>query len=674
MQAIAGYFRLDGAPARVAELAVLRAALISNPSIRADRFDGHVEGAVALGGAQWGLSSGAGWGPGTCRDDESGCLAVVDARLDNSASLAARLGLRSDRVVGVAQAQLVLGAWLRWGERCVEHLRGDFAFAVWDPRQRRLFCARDIMGVRPLCIHHRPGQLFAFASRAQALLALPGVPVDLDEGRVADALVPQLEGIDKTSTCYRAVRRLPPAHVVVVEAGGFRQRRYWRLEPGLVPVPKSDSAWAQAVGETLERAVGEHLQGPLSVGCMLSGGMDSSSLAVIAADQLAHAGRPPLPTFSSVDDDPACEETRAIRAMLEYPGFSPTLIDPIAIDAVRGALRDAIDHGDEPFDVFMVLLHAQYLAAAQAGVNAVIDGVDGDMLFSTGSGLVRALRQLRWLGVWRNIRGYQRIHPGLSAWRYLSLLCRGAFVPDALRRCIRRDRLQTQVREEIQSGFLAPEFAARIDLRDRLRRFDEWGARGPVPGTVEQALGSLDHPFTTCGMERYHRVAAWHGIDPRHPMTDRGVLELCVNLPDRQRMRDGWTKAVLRHAMRGRLPDPVCWRTGKQHLGWSLIERVLLDDVGGLAQRLAERRDVLAPYVDLRKLDGALRTWGQPAQSHETRVTVLTILGLGDWLARQVGARRPCEEPAQDATAAAKEAVLLGDVGGMPLGRRSVSI
>src|SRR5690606_19814762 len=197
----------------------------------------------------------------------------------------------------------------------------------------------DIVGARPLYVHHAPGRLLAFASRAKALLALPVVPDDLDEGRIADALVNQLEAIDKTSTFYHEIKRLPPAHTLAVDPQRSRQQRYWRLQPGLVsPLPRTDAQWADALTDVLERAVRNHLDGDVRVGCMLSGGMDSSSLAEIARDQLASAGKGPLPTFSSIDDDPACPETRAIRAVLEQSGFAPTLVAPAGIESLRTEL------------------------------------------------------------------------------------------------------------------------------------------------------------------------------------------------------------------------------------------------------------------------------------------------------------------------------------------------
>ena len=183
MQAICGYVRLDDAPADPAAVAVLNANLCPNAEFAVQPFAFSGD-AAALGYVCWGGRS-----PGPAEvffhDAESACRVIADARLDQRQALASVLGLAG--VPGAAE--LILRAWLKWGEACAEHLRGDFAFAIWDERKRRLYLARDGMGQRPLHVYHRPGKLAVFATRALALVAWPEVPATLDEGRIADALV-----------------------------------------------------------------------------------------------------------------------------------------------------------------------------------------------------------------------------------------------------------------------------------------------------------------------------------------------------------------------------------------------------------------------------------------------------------------------------------------------------
>jgi len=336
MKSICGYWALDGAPSPADTLPAMRLArLCANaPHLQEWRSE---HGNLAFGSAWW--SPQANLAPPACIavHPASGCVAIADARLDNPAELRAALDLPApddapDATTDHA-ATLILHAWLRWGEDCVDRVDGDFAFAIHDPRRQVLYLARDRMGQRPLYVHHVPGKLLVFGSTSHAMLAHPRVPGDIDEGRIADYLLEGagggLEGVDFTSTFHLAVQRHPPRHVLRVSPQDHALRRYWQLEPGRTgPLPSSDDGWAEALTEAMERAVAQRLTGPHRSGSMLSGGLDSTSLAIIAADQLQAVGRGPLPTFSAIDSSrPDCLETAAITADVKRPGFDPQLFD-----------------------------------------------------------------------------------------------------------------------------------------------------------------------------------------------------------------------------------------------------------------------------------------------------------------------------------------------------------
>ncbi len=516
MKAICGFFRLDGKPADALQLAAMRAVLVHNSSVNSASFEGHITGSAGLGAAEWSRAPIDGAEPSLHHDAESGCLAVVDAHLDERDILARRLGL-IDTAARATQAELILKAYLRWGEQCPAELYGDFAFAVWDPRQQRLFCARDIMGVRPLYVHHQTGKLFAFASHAQALLALPDVPKDLNEGRIADFLVDHLEGMDRTSTFYRVIERLPPAHSLTTDPSRSQQQRYWRLQPGLIKIlPTTDAQWAEALTAVLENTVRNHLAGNERVGCMVSGGLDSSSLAVIAKDQLAAAGKPALPTFSSVDNNPACLETRAIRAMLNLSGFAPTTVGPDQFDAMRAEIANAVWHSRRTLRRFDgAAAHPVSRRVARRCAHAVMDGIDGDVLLSESGGLVRQLRSGQWRKAWRNARGNQRIYSGEPAWKELGLAARNILTPDWLRKAAwqRRTRTGLHARQFVRSTLISRDFAERVNLAERLQRHADVRASN-IYDMAAHSVAQLEPIYTTCGMERYHRVASWHGVDP----------------------------------------------------------------------------------------------------------------------------------------------------------------
>ncbi|MDR7098317.1 asparagine synthase (glutamine-hydrolyzing) [Lysobacter niabensis] len=629
MQGICGFLHLDGQPAAAAPLAAMRSALVRTAWSVHEQWQ---DGSAAFAGAHWASREQPHAPPLLQRDPGSGCVVAADSRLQDTAVLARKLGLSAHSGTGT-DAGLILHAWLRWGGRCVEHLEGDFAFAIHDPRNAGLFCARDAMGVRPLYFHHAPGRFVAFASSAGAVLAHPDVPKTLDEGRIADFLVTQLEGIDKTSTFYREIERLPPAHSQWIDAQGSRRQRYWALQP-LRPAnpPKTDGEWAEAFTAVLERAVARHLEGPARIGCMLSGGLDSSSLAVVASQQLSACGGGPLPTFSAINSAmPDCPETRAVEAMLALPGFQPSIADLAGIAPIADTLRDCMLDSEEPFDGTMTLIHAQYLLAARMGVEAVMDGIDGDSLFLAGDSLARHMRRGRWGQALRNARADRRMYPdGPSTLQQLGRAMVRALVPKPALQAVRDRRKGDEVGRNIANSLIARDFANRIALGERLGTLRSQRPSVPPRDAGAESVAALQHPYVTTALERYHRVAAVHGIQPRHPFTDRQLIEFAVTLPDRQRQSDGWSKAILRRAMHDRLPEAVRMRRDKTSLGWRFNDAALSD--GGrypLREQLQAHRGVLAPYVDLAKLDAALA-----ASTPEAFEAVGEALTLGAWLSR----------------------------------------
>jgi asparagine synthase (glutamine-hydrolysing) len=168
----------------------------------------------------------------------SGCAITADVRLDNREELLAKLGEKAGgRVVG--DGELILLSYLKWAEDCVDHFLGDFAFAIWDARRRRLFCARDQMGMRQLAYFHRPGSPFVFATEPAAVLRHPSVPAGLNIDRIADFL-DDLEAFDLSSTFWSAVSRLPPAHSLTLDGETLRLRKYWQPRTPSPLLLKSD--------------------------------------------------------------------------------------------------------------------------------------------------------------------------------------------------------------------------------------------------------------------------------------------------------------------------------------------------------------------------------------------------------------------------------------------------
>jgi asparagine synthase (glutamine-hydrolysing) len=600
---ICGLFNLDGAPVTTDELGSMTSLL----ERRGPEGTGlWVEDAVGLGHTLLATTPEAVHERLPLRHAESGCVITADVRLDNREELLPLLDLEGHTGIGgtgIGDAEIVLHAYLAWGEACVERFLGDFVFAIWDPGEQRLFCARDHMGMKPFYYHHSPRRFFAFASEPRAILVLPQTPYRINEGRIADYLVNPLEGIDKTSTFFQEVYRLPPAHTVTVGPGGVRLRRYWRLEPGDELRLSSDDEYAEAFLEVFTEAVRCRLRGAGPVASMLSGGIDSGSVVAVASSLLADAGEGPLSTFSAVAPDPStCLETRTIHLAASIDGLSPTMISYAELDSVEDLEHHIWDLA-EPFDAWMALQTVLYLAARRSGHVVLLDGVAGDVVLGERDHLTRLLRSGRWLTAYREASGQNEFWGGAYPPKRDIARRLGSIVAPPL---VKRSRRQLRQRgaamaRATEGTLIRQEFASEVQLEERLATLRSHSDTSPKAGYRQRRAVSIEHPFLTVGRERYDRVASAVGVEPRDPFTDRRLLALAVGLPGEQLLSGGYPKAILRRTMQSHLPDEVRWRRGKEHLGSDFVDRAAAGKPA-VEDRFRALGEHIERYVDLDRI------------------------------------------------------------------------
>ena len=248
-------------------------------------------------------------------DEISGLTITADARIDNREQLLADIPVRCRGGAIISDSQLILRAYMKWGESCVDYLLGDFAFAIWNERTQALFLARDQMGCKPLYYHCSEG-LLVFASSANAVARVGQVGATVDEGRIADYLI-EMEGLDQTGTWYREISRMPPAHCVLYRGDAFRPLKYWELQPADSSHLKTDADYLEAFTEVYTEAVRSRLRCHKNPASMLSGGLDSSTVVALARDLLVAGGEPPLRVYSGISEEGSvCSETAAILSLI----------------------------------------------------------------------------------------------------------------------------------------------------------------------------------------------------------------------------------------------------------------------------------------------------------------------------------------------------------------------
>lgn len=542
---------------------------------------------------------------------------TADARLDNRDELITALRplktLRppepEDRPV--TDAELILAAYERWGEACPEHLLGAFAFALWDGRKRQLFCARDHFGVKPFYYHHAPGRRFIFASEIKAVLARSGVPRDVNEVWIADQLEYFEEDVEHT--LFRGVRRLPPAHWLSVSRDGIQSREYWSLDPEREVQFSAEREYVKAFRSCFMEAVRCRLRSVGRPGSMLSGGLDSSSVAC-AARHIVDDEDPPLHTFSAVFDDvPESDERPFIQSVLEKYQFEPHYIpgDRISpfVSLTDQRLPEAVD---EPVRAPNLHLNWHAYERAQAcDVRVVLDGFDGDTTVSHGTGRFHELaRTGQWISFVKEAYAYGRTRDR-KAWSIIGPYLQHYAVNPVLGRVRGYGRLRQlwqsirgtrsdRGQQSDQLALLDPDFAARIDWPERRRTLLQ-GRSGP-PRTERE----LHHRLLTQGgmpaaLETLDRTAALFEVEVRYPFWDKRLVELCLALPPDMKLHQGWPRRVLRLAMDGILPPDVQWRRDKSNIGFA-FDRMLRTYGQERMKKLVQDPTHIGPYANIDRL------------------------------------------------------------------------
>ena len=604
---------------------------------------------------------------------DNGTLLVADARVDNRDEVLVRLGL--DRA-SASDAELLATAWQQWGDEIVHEIVGPFALAVWDPRNAEVTCIRDHLGVRPLFFWHDKGA-FAFGSEASSILALDRVGRRLDPQFVADQLA-NIWG-DWATTGFVGVHRVPPASIVTYSSGTgtVHQTRYWHPDE-LPPLSLgSDDEYERQFRELLDEAVLARLHGADNPAVHVSGGIDSSTVYCAARD-VAARHRLPAPTpasliFETVQD-------------VDERGF----IGPVVAGAHRHLQFPGDDTGpigDMPsifadWDTPVFGPSHQYILRlterlAAEGCDVILDGFDGDSIFSHG---YERLSELAARGDWDTFETeaaaleanglgtldghlqlralpltdyYIRSARALAAIQTISATAKRSAGPRTTLRALTARALRvtgSELRRRLRPRATdrkpgtprippLPTAAAieRFGLRERAARFS-WEEPAPRSALVAHAVRATS-PAITFALESADYYAARCGVDSRHPLLDKRLVEFCVRVPPDQKLRDGWPRSLVRRAMAGALPESVRLRVHKTMAGPNFRHGLLVHDRALLESTLAACDRLLPNLV---RLDTIAELRRRIADTNWADVDVLEprylfrIASIGIWLESQL--------------------------------------
>ena len=491
-----------------------------------------------------------------CDDAGAYCLSF-DGRIDNQKELEASLKTQGVTLRTNTDAEKVLAAYECWGTSCPNRILGDFAFAIWDKRQNRLFCARDILGMRPF-YYYTDNRMFLFASELQQLLKIPSVPREPNEGMIAEYLASAVS--NKKETLYNGIFRLPPAHFLIITPDQVQMDRYWDINSAKEIRYLSDKEYADHFLDIFKKAVHCRMRAHGRVGAQLSGGLDSSSIACMAQSLIRNGdvSKNGFETFSMVFPGWGCDESEYIHAVSRKWNIKSNALHPRASKRswYEAQVDRYLDIPDYPNGSMSDCIED---LAKKKGFRVLLTGLGGDEWF-TGSYYHYAdfLQQFRILSLVREAR-----HEfGLSS---LAPVPTNPLLNWALKPLI-----PANIRQKIKSfikprhtapAWIDPAFSHFVHLAERIHREIDWHhfSSFAQAGHYASATGG----FQTHGIEMEERSGSSFGIELRHPFHDRRLLEFGMALPEEQRSRRNQRKLILRRAMRNYLPETVLHRHTK---------------------------------------------------------------------------------------------------------------
>jgi asparagine synthase (glutamine-hydrolysing) len=497
-------------------------------------------GQVGLGHALLQITS------GTAMEKQPGHLddrlwIVADARIDAREELIAKLKAKSasarELSLSTPDSQLILHAYDTWGAPCIEHLIGDFSFAIWDTHERRLFCARDQFGVKPF-FYARLGPLIIFSNTLNCIRQHPSVSHRLNDLAIADFLMFDMNQ-DPATTSFADVQRLPAAHTLTCEREQLSVRRYWELSV-TTPIHFShDEEYVERFRELLDLVVADRLRTE-SAGVLMSGGLDSPTVAASAQRVFARNGRScGLRAYTEVFDSLIPHEERHYASLVADALKIP--IEFLVSDHWKMFERADQPEYRAPEPIHSALPNTTVDQLRQVAVQGrvALTGYGGDpALCGRISVHFRQLLEKRLFG------------------RALADAARFLAVEGRLSRLYLRTRLSILVGSKGHSpgypGWLNEDLEKRLGLRGRW----ELLSRAPAPREAvrPEAHEVMAAPLWADLFAKYDSGFTRVPVDVCHPIFDLRLVNFLLALPRLPWCSD---KELLREAARGRLPDVV---------------------------------------------------------------------------------------------------------------------
>ena len=485
------------------------------------------------------------------------CVIVYNGEVYNHADHRDELTARGHEFQNRSDTETILHLYSEYGRDCVDHLRGMFAFAIWDKRKQELFIARDRFGVKPLYyVHTDDGSLY-FASEIKALLEAGAVKPEINFNVLPDQLANH--GTSGDETLFRGVKRLMPGHTLVWKDGRIDIREFWDLSFEPKHETHTDAEYIEEWRDLFRHSVELRLMSDVPLGMFLSGGIDSSAIAAMMSTMVAE----PIKTFSVGFRDREANELRYARLVAKTFGTDHHEIT-ITPEQFFEALPDLVWHEDKPIG-FIASVPLYFVSKlAQEHVKVVLTGEGAD---ETLAGYGRYAKALKLLSYGEK---YESVTPG-----FLRDAVRGgvATLPNALNRKLNRTFLSRESDIEnlffdnfsvfsrvAQASLFSSETREKIENTNPYFLQNQWIEKCDAEDVLDKLLYADIKTYLHELLMKQDQMSMAASIESRVPFLDHKLVEFTARMPREMKLRGGTTKWILREAMKGILPAEILER------------------------------------------------------------------------------------------------------------------
>lgn len=593
----------------------------------------YVNGSAGLGHARLSIIDLSREAGQPMRNEDSRLFIVHNGEIYNYLELMKELSGLGHKFKSKSDTEVILHAYEEWGERCLSRFNGMWAFSIIDLNKRSLFCARDRFGVKPFYYYIDDGT-FAFASEIKSLLCHPKVRREVNDSAVYNYLVSGYGYMDiSDETFFSGIRQLRQGHyaTIALDGGPFTQKRYWDIDGRKRRALRPEEDTYDEFYALLEDAVRLRLRSDVPLGVSLSGGLDSSSVACVAAGLLKSSR---LEAFSSCFDDVAYDERRFIKPVLNKTNANAHYIFTKP-ERLFDELEQIVWHQDEPYSTLSIFPQWYVMKLArEEGVKVLLTGQGGDEVlggyhkyyFYLFADLVNSGK---WVAARNEMRRYAELQVAGSdvAGKVIKIIA-SHMMPRSIKGTIRR------CAERSVPQYMSKDFAANSTNRVFTeRRFDSILNNDLYNALKISPLPSLLHIDDRSSMA--------HSVESRAPFLDYRLVEFVFSLGPEYKIRHGITKYVLRRSMKGILPEEVLARTDKMGFATPLgswFRTCLKEKVRGIINSDSFQS---RPYFDHPKVRDGLNRFlrGEDCLGENGHFTVWSWVNLELWLRKYIDGR-----------------------------------